>query len=501
MKKNENGISFPPQRQPIGAIIILAFRSFRGLLTQFWPFLLVIFLNKSRTGRNLWFIIGGAGLALISFVLSLIGYYRFTFSVKNGEIIIEQGVFTRVRTNVPFGRVQSINFEQKLLHRILHLVLFRIDTAGSEQSEITIPAMRHETAVELRDLILAQKLQYSLVDSTDVSDEVLQPINQEIFKLAIRDLIKVGVSVNHLRTMGIILALVWGIYAETSDVVEDLFSNYSAVLDLETSGGAIWIYFAILVPALFLVAFLTSLILAVLRYYNVTVYRISGGLKVVAGLINRNEQMAQRKKTQVMTWLTNPVRKMFGMFNVRLKQASSSQVSARQAIVIPGCYDHHVNQLKSYYFGKNIDHKFQSYTIRKEIIFRYTLYFGVIPMIAIGALIYFIEDFIPYLILAWTPLTYLLFYIYQSKWKIHLNQELLLLEKGIFGRRFDMMYLYKIQSVSIRQTPYQVRKKLANLHIQTAAGNMVIPYIYKDFAEHIMNFIVYKIEVSHKTWM
>ena len=500
MKKN-NQVLLAPQRQPLAAIFILASNSFRGLIMQFWPILLLALLNRSGSGSNYWFIIGAIGLGIISFVLSVVGYFRFTFSVEADEVVIEQGVFTRVRTAVPFRRVQSINFEQKVLHRLLGLVSFRIDTAGSEQSEITIPAMHFQAANELRSMILEQRAS-AISKLGKLPDEIKSESKQDvIFHLTIRDLLKVGVSVNHLRTMGIILAVVWGLYAETSDIFEEMVQFALEARDIPTSGPKVWMYFAILVPVLFIITFLTSLILTVLRFFNLKVYRISGGLKVVAGLLNRKEQTAKRKKTQVVTWVTNPIRRMFGMFNVRLKQASSAEVNTRQAIVVPGCYEDQVDMLKSFYFGRALNQHFEEYGIRKEIVLRYSLYFGLIPVLAGGTIIFFVGDVLPWFLLAWLPMSYVMFSVYHRKWRVRISDQLLFTQKGIFGLRMDMVYLHKIQSVTIFQTPYQQRKKLANLHIQTASGRMVIPYLYLDFAEHLMNYFLYKIESSRRAWM
>jgi putative membrane protein len=482
-------------RQPPLAIVVLLYDSFKAIIRGFWPILLFALLGRgSSTSYILLF--GSIGLACFSFGLSIIRYYRFQFHLESDELSIEQGIFTRSKTNVPFDRVQSIDFEQKLLHRALNLVSFKIISAGAKNAEIEIPALRKDQAALLREAILERKS--AGTPEFDIDDEPFE--EKVLFRLGIKDLVKVGVSVNHLKTGGIILAVFWGLYTQVGEILEQY--SFENMLNRTFEEASLqWLYWiALMLPIFLILAFLTSLILTVIRHFNLKIVERKKGLRITSGLFNRKEQTALYSKLQIYTWVTNPIRMLFGMFNIRLKQASSEDVGSRDSIVVPGCYEDQRDMLRNWFFRDYVD-SFNILGVDKAIIFRYTLFFGIIPAAAITVLGILLDNYSMLGILVWPPIAYFLFRLYQRKWKIYVNENMLIAERGIFGLKAEYMYLYKIQSVGLRQTPYQRRHNLANLMIYTAAGEIHIPYMQESEARKLADYLLYKAESTLKKWM
>ena len=112
--------------------------------------------------------------------------------------------------NVPFDRIQSVDFKRNIVHQFLNVVSVQVDTAGSKGSELELDAIEQERAEELREIVLAYKR--AKIISAPAEGEFppdLPPVKEVpelILSLSPKDLIKVGISENHLRTAAIIFA-------------------------------------------------------------------------------------------------------------------------------------------------------------------------------------------------------------------------------------------------------------------------------------------------------
>lgn len=96
---------------------------------------------------------GGAfllGITLIVFVPPL--RYRFIrFDVRDDDIVVEHGILTRVRTIVPYRRVQHTDVSQGVIERSYGLSRLVIFTAGTRAAAAVIPGLPLDYAEELRE--------------------------------------------------------------------------------------------------------------------------------------------------------------------------------------------------------------------------------------------------------------------------------------------------------------------------------------------------------------
>jgi putative membrane protein len=57
-----------------------------------------------------------------------------------------------------------------------------------------------------------------------------------------------------------------------------------------------------------------------------------------------------------------------------------------------------------------------------------------------------------------------------------------------------------VQRVTVTQSRYQRRKKLASLRMYMASGTVNIPYIDHQQAQQLRDYILYRVETSQKAW-
>lgn len=91
-------------------------------------------------------------LGLINtFLYPYLAYKFWQFEIRDDEVFIERGIFTRIMSTAPFLRIQHLDVEQSVMDRILHLGKLVIYTAGTRGADLNIPGLPIEYAEQLRD--------------------------------------------------------------------------------------------------------------------------------------------------------------------------------------------------------------------------------------------------------------------------------------------------------------------------------------------------------------
>jgi membrane protein YdbS with pleckstrin-like domain len=87
---------------------------------------------------------GGVGLALVR-------YRAWRYEIREDALYLERGVFTRVRTVVPFVRIQHVDSSRGPLERLIGLASTVVYTAGSRGADVTVPGLTPGGADDLRE--------------------------------------------------------------------------------------------------------------------------------------------------------------------------------------------------------------------------------------------------------------------------------------------------------------------------------------------------------------
>jgi hypothetical protein len=90
------------------------------------------------------FLVGGVGLALAR-------YRVWRYEVRDDALYLERGVFTRVRTVVPFVRIQHVDSSRGPVERLAGLASTVVYTAGSRGADVTVPGLTPDGADGLRE--------------------------------------------------------------------------------------------------------------------------------------------------------------------------------------------------------------------------------------------------------------------------------------------------------------------------------------------------------------
>lgn len=191
---NNVDLSKPMRQSPLG-IVMFAIVATRKLARAIWPLILVYAVkNNSLPEQVKFYIYLALGFVILLLIThGILTYFYFYFHIENDEFIVNKGYLKKVKLAIPLERIQTINIKQNIAQQILKLVSLEIDTAGSSGKELKIIALKKPFAEEIQKFL-------TIKETPEISENI---VNEEetktILKLDIGDLIKVGITENHLR--------------------------------------------------------------------------------------------------------------------------------------------------------------------------------------------------------------------------------------------------------------------------------------------------------------
>ena len=495
-----------PRRQSRIAIGVILVKFLRMTLKILWP-LLLSFLIGGRHNSAFENTMGYVAIAFgaINLIGSVLTYFRFYFHLEENAMVIDKGLLRRTHTNVPFERIQTINFRQNLLHQIFNVVSVEVDTAGAAKSEISIDALTKSEANALRDQIMTGKKHLTTQELSTVENAEPVAIEEEkealILHLSPKDLLKVGLSQNHLHSMGIIFVFVFSTMDRLTNNWEEQMTNQINQYQGYVPKSGLLI-FAIITVLVLVISFLFSLINTVLKHYELSFFIKSGGFKLVRGLFNREEIAINKSKIQTISWSETLLRHLIGLWTLEIEQAGSREMKQlKSKIKVPGCYTEQVNQVIKTTFPAAYYREEPRFQVSILLKYRLFVFIGVIPFLLAGLALWTALGWEVLYLLFWLPIVGGIVHLYHSKRSFELNEELLRNNSGMFGRKHELTQIYKVQAVKIKQSWYQRRKSLATVQLFTAAGRSVIPFISLKLALELENYLLYRAESDKREWM
>ncbi len=500
---NKLQLEEPKRQSPVGVAVIF-FRNLRIAVNILVTAIFVQFGTAfSILGLSIYQI--AIILGIIFLIISYLQYRRFFFFVKDDKFIIEKGLISRDKITIPFDRIQTVNIRQNIIQQLLSVVALKIDTAGSKGKEMEIAALEKSYARELQKFLIEKKelesedADEATTEKKEKPFEISSEGKEPLVHLGLTELLKVGLTENHLRSGIFLFAVINGYIWQYEEYLLKPFEPF-----LKEQANNILAQGLILVP-LALVLFVVisvvfSLIQTLLRYYDLRFYVNLKGVQLKSGLLRRNEYQIPVNKIQQIKWKSNPLRAWVKLRTLVIKQASSEETSDKQSVSVPGSSPRQLITVLQEFFPERSKKILTTLAPQNLLFIQLAVWLAIIPSFVLGASYFFNAP------LYWLTPVYLLlaiFFIYRyyHSVKLVLMPEVLELKKGWFYPSATYVKFYKLQNVKLKQSIFQKRRKLMSITFYTAAGDVTMPHLKAEEAKAIYNYCLYKIESSTQSWM
>ena len=479
-----------PQRQSVYGLFIFFTHSTVAILKGVWPILIVfIFRDKSKADHVVVFLL--TAVIVLILVRSLIGFLYFTFHIAGSDLLIKKGLFRKKQIHIPLERIQSVHIERTLLHQLLNISRLKIDTAGSDRTEATIDAIATRKAESFKNYLLEHGGN-ATNSSVSVAAETLP-----LIRLSTSDLLKLGLSSNHIQTFFVILAFCISFLQN----LEEIFGQ--KVIQWLNQTSAFFTIQAVLVIAI--VALIISVIVSVIRtfiaYFDFELVETPQGYRIKSGLLHTKQFLVPYRKIQLYSWKANWLRRKINLFTLELHQATRDAVGKKQRLKVPVTRQSMINTLLKPYHPDIRELAESVHSISSVYPYRRTL-LPALPVTIIAALVFY-----PWIgaTAVWffllLPVWFIQAWYFRKHFRLFIAPDALQVLQGVWGREVKLMRWYQLQYFELRQSVYQRSKGLATVVLHTAGGSVKLPFIPLSLAYAVCNYALFKTESSEEPWM
>lgn len=485
-----------PTRQELRGFLVIFIFEIQKRVRAFWPILIIIFAQKKFLPSSITIPMVIGIIILLMLVHAILFYLNFYFYIDENQFILKKGYLRKKVLSIPLERIQSVNTKQNLLQKLFNVYSLEIDTAGSAGKELKIYSLSASYTDHLTHFLQSHKENANKEKSESITNTNAEV---EILKLSHTDLLRVGISQNHLRTGLIIFAFGSQIVGQIQDLFKEETDAYSDSFQNIISNSGVLFYTGLVILAI-AGSILATLLFTVIKYYDFKLVKHQQSYRITAGLFNKRKVLLPFSKVQQLNWETGPIKRIFGIFKISFKQAVSKQTQEKQVADAPGCLNQHIESIRDDLFKGDLpDNSEKIYSHRRYFNL---LWFqrGLLPAILPTAL-YIFE---PISLIAgglWLVLSGLYCWMMVRKSYFQFNKSQLIVGKGAINTVWQQVESFKTQSVDFRQSFFQKRRGLASLRVNNASGQIDIPYIPEDMANKLMNYLLYHVETSNKKWM
>ncbi len=489
---------YQPQQQSKAGILLIFATSLVHILRNLWVVGVYFLIGDINVQVLFMTLFAAAVVLLAAFIYSVLYYLKFIFYIdeKNQEFVLQKGVFASNVVNIPFSKIQQVNFKRSLLQRAIGVYSVVIDTAGSGDSEVEIKALSRDKANILAEMLMDLSGKHVREREETVEEEKESRLQWE-YKVEMLTLLKLGLTSNYFRGLAILIAFYFTL-REQFMLEEVLPAEIPISATGEFAATAFMFLFLLLVGLVITVAE------TFIKYFNLHLKKTPAGLQVEMGLRTNTKVSLKSSRVQLVQVLTNPLQQRLNLFKLKISLASSLDDLEKSQITVPGLTKDVVSQVQKYFYTAEVTEEYDILPHR-ILLFRKILR-GLIPL-ALGLIFILMNP------VNWSPVwiggvvaLYLIVlsvfqYFYFRSIRLSVSEKFLIKHSGVWRKKTQFLEMYKLQSVSVSQPIWYKKRGLVNLTFHSAGGDIAYPLVRIKDVIALVDYVVYRIESTSRPWM
>ncbi len=446
-------MSKPIRQHPL--MMVLGFiDQLKSLVLPVALFFLIDMLTGDAQGFRIIYVILPLSFAGIGVLYAILQWIFYTYDYQDGVLYIRQGIFVKKLTTIKKERIQTINIEAGIIHRVFKLVRLNIETAGNlSDSELAIQAMDKASAYQLKAALEGElRSENALAESG--------------YKVTADRLFFAGITSGGV---GIIMLVMIGFASQFIVLLPDhIWDNIFAQ-------GAIVI--TIIVILFVISSWFISIVRYVIRYAYFTIIKDHHEFNIKRGLIQQKLLSLKEHRIQSINIIEGLLRQPFRYQAIEVDVAGGSAYKeSTKTVTHPFIHNDELNDYFEYAFD---DYQYEKALnqLPKRALKRY-LFRATVPFIVI------IPVYIIYPVALWSLLLLIISWLWAYlKFKdagFLLKDKQLKIRKRNIARLTSFTKKEHIQSLYIKQNIFQRISKLATLEIFVLSSPSAVKYTVKD---------------------
>jgi putative membrane protein len=432
------------------------------------------------------------GIAAAIFVLSIVAatvrYLTLRYSIQNGELTVQSGLFFRRLRKVPTSQIQNIDLVQNILHRLFRVAEVRVETASGTEPEATLRVLSLSQVENLRAKVrsAAQRstADSEITESTGVSATDRESTTaQEILRIPTSWLLKAGLASN--RGM-VLLGFMFGLYYQNlpSDGrdfrnMRDQLRGVSSYLPDMGQGWQLWLAIAGATVVLLALIRLFGIGWFILRFFGYRLSQQGDDFKISCGLFTKVSATVPIRRIQFISIHRSLIMRWFGLASIRIETAGGAGKNDENATTtvskrwfVPVVPESQISELMSKvrpeldWTENNFDWKPLAPRAAARFI-RIGIIFSIF-LIVVGVAASRPWGWVPGLALSPLIVWYWLKRSRSTKY-VRIGKGVIF-RSGVFTRKTSITFFEKIQGASVSQSPFDRRWGMGTLSVDTAAA-------------------------------
>lgn len=422
------------------------------------------FASRSGLGGALLLAAALAGLLL---AVKWLAWRRFCYGVGPAEIVIESGILHRNRRSIPFDRVQDVDIERTFLARLFGLAKVRIETGAGGKDEGLLDSVSLAEAHRLRETVRGWRTAAAPAAAAEAADS---PEGRLLFAMDVPRVLLFG-------AFNFSLVYIAGLFA--------LLQTFDRFLPFDIYDPARWIglvddylphrWTAGAIAAVLLVAALLGSVAGILRTlardYGFRLSLEGDRFRREHGLFTRSEAVIARRRVQLATVGSGPLRSLFGWSGLSFQTLGAGADRSGRQSAAPFATRSEIEAVLAELRPLRLPPPPDLACVSRRHILRSAAAKLAPALAAILALSVWERSAL--LLLALLPLLGVAAALERRFHRYALADDLLFVARGVWRRRLWLVPLRNVQSLGLSRGPIQRRLGLATLAIDTAGASLL----------------------------
>lgn len=464
-------------------LLILSYNRFKAIILPIAFYAVIALFESYDTSSLLTIIAIIIFIFVITLLFALIKYKRTSFWIDGNRLVQQTGLFVRKEKDIQISRIQSIDTNEDIIHRLLKVTKVSITTPGKG---LILDALSTTQYHELSDYLNQLKDSFNHASTNEYQEDMsFSNLDQEsmhpsseveesmIFQLSISDIVKMTVfSSSFIRSFFIFIVGFNFIFDLPFDA---LFNQVDSVIN-----NASLIILTVMVLIGVICVYILGILFSIIQNYKYRVSLANDQLTIRKGLLETKSQTVPLKNVQTLEEKQNWLMKLFGYTSFALSLTSDSLEEDNQkdseekedgvVLLFPIVETERLTDL--------VQQCFPDYTLSpvEKVVpvrsIRRLIQFPIAFWVITAALInFFFWDYAWIIGLLLSLLSSLYGYFSYKLAGYHLSEnEITIQTATLFSLTKTYIPRYRILNFSMRQNLFLKRAQLAKIEIHTAHG-------------------------------
>jgi putative membrane protein len=326
--------------------------------------------------------------------------------------------------------------------------------------------------------------------------------NKPFLKIDLISLLKVGITSNYAKSIGLLLTFFFTIYENLNQAGAEEYVDGSKVKDFIQSNTEVYSVLLAIV-LLFTLIFIINIVRTLVKYYGFKIAKQKGSLVMSYGLIATQSTILKPEKVQIVKITRNFFQKKLKILEIKIKQTINDESKKdKSTIEIPGCNEIERDEILQLIFNEIPEKGEKLKPNFRKLLFSIFILI-VLPLsayLAIGN--WLVNSLFEYKNIAIVCAVFIfigLFFGFKNN-SLFINNKHIIMQSGAWDVDNEVIKIEKIQAITTSQLFWHKSLNIGSITIHTAGGNISFQLGKFDKINQYVNLWLYQIEKNESNW-